>query len=79
MLEYEPAGDGVLDFVHTYVPDALRHRQVGTQLVLHALEHARARGLKVIPSCWFVRAVIERHPDLSGCISLSPPDADEDR
>jgi uncharacterized protein len=69
VLEYEPAGEGVLDFVHTYVPDTLRHRQVGTQLVMHALRDVRAKDLRVIPSCWFVRAVIERHPELAGLLA----------
>ena len=65
VLDYVPAGEGIVDFVSTYVPDVLRHRQVGTQLVLHALEDARTRGLRVIPSCWFVRAVVERRPELA--------------
>ncbi|HKO55012.1 MAG TPA: N-acetyltransferase [Thermoanaerobaculia bacterium] len=32
------------------------------ELVRHALEDVLARGAKVIPSCWFVRAYIDRHP-----------------
>jgi predicted GNAT family acetyltransferase len=27
------------------------------------LDDARARGVAVIPTCWFVREYIEQHPD----------------
>ena len=62
VCEYGPAGNGTLDFFHTYVPPELRGRGVADELVRQALEDVLARGLKVIPSCWFVRAYIDRHP-----------------
>jgi len=62
VCEYGPAGNGTLNFFHTYVPPELRGRGVADELVRQALEDVLARGLKVIPSCWFVRAYIDRHP-----------------
>jgi predicted GNAT family acetyltransferase len=50
-------------FEHTIVPEALEGRGIGSALVKAALEDVRARGLKVIPDCSFVRAWIERHPE----------------
>ena len=62
-LSYAPAGEGVLDFRSTFVPPDARGRFLGSKIVRHALDHARANGLKVIPSCWFVGTVVERHPE----------------
>lgn len=61
VCEYGRNGDGVLNFWHTYVPPELRGRGIADELVRQALEDVLARGLKVIPSCWFVRAYIDRH------------------
>ncbi|CAN5818433.1 GNAT family N-acetyltransferase [soil metagenome] len=63
VLGYVEAGEGTLDFHHTLVPEAARGRGVGGELVSGALEHARARGLKVIPSCPFVRDWLSKHDD----------------
>lgn len=63
ILEYHVLDTTTVDFASTWVPDALRGRQVGTHLVLHALAWARGQGLKVRPSCWFVRSVVDRHAD----------------
>ena len=61
VCEYGPAGDGVLNFFHTYVPPELRGRGIADDLVRHALDDVLARGWKVVPSCWFVRVYIDRH------------------
>jgi predicted GNAT family acetyltransferase len=61
VCDYRPSADGVLTFTHTYVPPELRGRGIADELVRHALDDVLARGLKVIPSCWFVRAYIDRH------------------
>jgi predicted GNAT family acetyltransferase len=59
---YRMEGDDIV-FEHTIVPEALEGRGIGSALVKGALEDVRARGLKVIPDCSFVRAWIERHPE----------------
>jgi uncharacterized protein len=62
VAEYGRAGDGILNFWHTYVPPELRGRGIAEELVRQALEDVLVRGLKIVASCWFVRAYIERHP-----------------
>lgn len=62
-LAYSPVNDTTLDFQSTYVPHVLRGRNVGTQLVRYALDWARGEKVRVIPSCWFVGSVVERHPE----------------
>ena len=57
-LDYRPAGAGTLDFTHTYVPDALRHQNIGEAVVKHALDYAKENGYEVIPTCPFVKWVM---------------------
>lgn len=61
-LEYR-LGRYTLDLVHTEVPEELQDQGIGSSLVDAALNHARANGLKVIPSCPFVAAYVERHTE----------------
>lgn len=60
-LEYASAGAGRVDFRYTFVSPALRGRGLGAAVVREALAWARREGLKVVPSCWFVAAIVERH------------------
>jgi predicted GNAT family acetyltransferase len=62
VLAYERKGD-TLDLLHTSVPDSDEGQGHGSGLARAALDHARANKLKVIPSCPFVRAFIEKHPE----------------
>lgn len=53
----------VITFIHTVVPEELRGRGVGTQLVRTALADVRARGLTVIPQCPMFAAYMKGHAD----------------
>jgi predicted GNAT family acetyltransferase len=55
--------DGLLAITHTETPPALRERGIGSELVVGALAHIRAQGLKVRPLCSFARHVIAQHPE----------------
>ena len=62
-VEYALLPGGVIDVQHTIVPRAIEGRGVAAALMKHALEHARTKGWKVIPSCSYARAYILRHPE----------------
>jgi predicted GNAT family acetyltransferase len=62
-LLYAPAGEGLLDYTSTFVPPPLRGRGIASELVRDALEYARGQGYRVIPSCWFVRDFLTKHPE----------------
>jgi hypothetical protein len=62
-LDYLKQKDGTLNLIHTEVAPALRGKGVGEALVRYALDAARSGGVKVIPTCPFVKKFIERHPE----------------
>jgi predicted GNAT family acetyltransferase len=70
-LVYERRG-AVLDVRHTFTPPALRGRDIAAQLTAAVVAYAQAEGLKILPTCTYTRAYIERHPELEG-LSLPPP------
>ena len=54
---------GVITLLHTETPPQARGQGLASQLIAGALQIARARDLKVIPLCAFVRAYIAKHPE----------------
>ncbi len=59
---YRLNGD-VMDLHHTGVPVALQGQGLAAWLVKAALDHARAHRLRVQPSCSYVAAYMQRHPE----------------
>ncbi len=59
-LLYTEAGARTLDFTRTYVPEALRHQNIGEAIVKHALAYAADNAYEVIPTCPFVKWVVGR-------------------
>lgn len=59
---YDLSGD-VITFTHTEVPPELGGKGIGSKLVRGALDQVRARKLRVVAKCPFVRAYIEKHPE----------------
>lgn len=55
--------DGALYLLHTDVPRELEGNGLGSRLVRHALDAARAEGVDVVPLCPFVGAYVRRHPE----------------
>ena len=54
---------GVMNIVHTEVPPASEGRGIAAALVQAALAHARTQGLRVRPSCSYVRVYMRRHAE----------------
>ena len=74
-VDGEPAGfveyrleEGHITFTHTEIDAAFEGRGVGSALVRHALDEARARGLGVLPLCPFVRTYLARHREYLGLV-----------
>ena len=62
-LVYALAGDDAIDLLHTEVPPRDRNQGIADSMVRTALAYAREHGLRVIPSCPYVRDWFRRHPE----------------
>lgn len=62
VLLYQRLDDGTLDLQHTIVPAEARGGGVGDALVRAAVAYARAHGVRLVPTCPFVEAWLDRHP-----------------
>lgn len=60
VAEYRRDG-GVITFTHTEVPPEAQGHGVADALARSALDYARTEGLRVVPSCPFFAAFIQRH------------------
>lgn len=61
---------GVRDLRSTVVAPSHNGRGLGSALVRFALEDARAGGLRVRPTCWFVEGWIDRHDEFADLLAL---------
>jgi predicted GNAT family acetyltransferase len=71
-LVYRHAGPKRLDYRSTFVPEEERSRGIGERMVLDALDWARSNDYSVIPSCPFVKAVVQRHLEYEEVIVGEP-------
>ncbi|CAM5183514.1 N-acetyltransferase domain-containing protein OS=Castellaniella defragrans OX=75697 GN=HNR28_001123 PE=4 SV=1 [Castellaniella defragrans] len=62
VLDYALDGS-VATYYHTGVPVAVEGRGIAADLTRVALETARARGWRVNPTCSYVAAYVQRHPE----------------
>ena len=62
-ITYRELDPQLLELDHTYVPHERRGGGIASQLTVRALEYAREHGFRVVPSCPFVAAYLERHPE----------------
>ena len=58
-------------FSHTEVPPQHEGKGIGTILIKAALESARTRGLKVIPTCPFFANYMKRHAEVQDLLDDS--------
>ena len=59
-MTYSMAGDSLMIIDHTEVPDVLRGKNVGYQLVHTAVEYARTNHIKILPLCPFAKSVFDK-------------------
>lgn len=72
VLAYEPQGEQVVAFTHTFVPPELRGKNVAAILTGFALEDVRSQGKKVVPQCSYVAAFLERNKEYAD-LAAEPP------
>jgi predicted GNAT family acetyltransferase len=62
-ISYVRPDDATIELQHTAVPESDRGRGVGSALVRTAVDYAREHGLRVVPTCPFVKAWLEKNPE----------------
>jgi predicted GNAT family acetyltransferase len=67
-LAYMPDDTGTLNLYHTFVPPAARGNGVAATLVEAAIEFARGAGVRIKPSCPYVRGYLSQHPDTADVV-----------
>jgi predicted GNAT family acetyltransferase len=67
-LEYDRPDAGTINLRHTEVPESERGHGAAAELAQAAVAYAKAQKLRVMPTCRFVKAWFERHPDEKGIL-----------
>jgi predicted GNAT family acetyltransferase len=62
MIYTMPSEDKMI-IEHTEVDEVLQGQNVGYELVHAGVEYARHHGLKIIATCPFARAILQKKPD----------------
>ena len=65
--DYRPAGDSII-VAHTEIGEGREGQGLGSVLVRGVLDHIRASGRTVIPTCAFTAAYIQRHPEYADLV-----------
>jgi predicted GNAT family acetyltransferase len=68
LAEFRDDGDRLV-FPHTVIDAPLRGRGLGDVLVKGALDDVRARGERVVPTCWFVAEYIDSHREYADLVA----------
>lgn len=68
-MTYSKAGDKLIIIDHTDVSDKLRGQGAGKQLVMKAVEYARANDIKILPLCPFAHSVFDKTPEIADVLN----------
>ncbi len=65
VLDYEKKGV-VMDIYHVFVPENMRGQGMAEKLAEAAFKFARVEGLKIKPTCPYIRdTFLKKHPELA--------------
>ena len=68
LLDYTVSGKK-MDLFHTFTDPELRGQGLAEKLCIAAFEHAKSNGLKIIPTCEYVRdSFLKKHPELNAMV-----------
>jgi predicted GNAT family acetyltransferase len=62
-MTYRKVGDGHIEVNHTRVARDARGQGLAGELYRAMIDHARAHGLQVTPTCSYVIRMLERFPE----------------
>lgn len=62
-IQYAKAGEGVVELIHTEVPEEFEGQGIGGSLVRGTFEILQEENLRMMPTCRFVAVYLQRHPE----------------
>jgi predicted GNAT family acetyltransferase len=62
-IQYVKSGEGVVDLMHTEVPEEFEGQGIGGRLVGETFKLLQEENLQMIPTCRFVAVYLQRHPE----------------
>lgn len=65
VMTYTWAGSTKFIIDHTEVNEDFKGKGVGQQMLMKAVEYARANHLKIMPLCPFAKSVFDKNPDIA--------------
>ena len=68
VLNFRMKDANVIEFYRTFVPMKLRNKGIAAKLVEFGLNYAHEQNKKVLPTCSYVRAYIDKHPKWSAVV-----------
>lgn len=68
-VAYRMDGAGTIDLVHTEVQPEHEGKGLASRVARFALEDARSRGLKVIPTCSYIDGWVKKHPEYAALVA----------
>jgi predicted GNAT family acetyltransferase len=72
-IQYAKASEGVVELMHTEVPEEFEGQGIGGRLVKGTFEILQEENLRMMPTCRFVAVYLQRHPEYQ---SLAASDAE---
>lgn len=61
--------DRTMNLLHTETPPEFAGRGIGAELVQASVDHARANGLKILPSCSYAAFWFNKHPEAADLLA----------
>lgn len=61
--------DDIVVYTHTEVKPAFEGQGIGSRLVRHAMDDARARGRTVVPICPYLMKWLDKHPEYESIVA----------
>lgn len=68
-IAYRMHGEGTIELVHTEVEKQFEGKGLASQIAKFALDDARSRELKVIPTCSYIAGWVAKHPDYKDLVA----------
>ena len=62
-IDYRMRGDHTIDLIHTEVAPEHEGGGLAMKIAKFALDDARSRNLKVVPSCGFIASYVRKHSE----------------